>query len=403
MKKFLDVGFVPTLLIASLCISLIFDPSPGFGPRHQLFAFFCILLACLSILFRFRPIALLAKLKVGQSEVLLAMASLLIFFAIFDFFLKLIMPPSYEQTKYGWSLSANVSKEAKVEDSRGHFRAVVAKYHAYGFKRWGEVDSVKKKLLIIGDSFTEMPWVSNGEEWYSIIEKEFGGIEVFVFGAGGYGSLQEFMILDDFFDRVHPDLILWQFCNNDYQNNLYELEILSYPYSNHAVRPFLENETIVYRLPLPLSSLRKYSFTADRLLALYDKVALHKVATNIDAFVKNRKQLEQSASNAEKQHRVQLSQKAFAVTNTIMEMVRKRVGKTPVYMFNACNALTEKEQRLCSANKFICIENVSEYINSKERQGDEVKLINNGHWNKRGNELAGKQLADYFRRNHILD
>jgi hypothetical protein len=65
--------------------------------------------------------------------------------------------------------------------------------------------------------------------------------------------------------------------------------------------------------------------------------------------------------------------------------------------------LTEKEQRLCSANKFICIENVSEYINSKDRQGDEVKLINNGHWNKRGNELAGKQLADYFRRNHILD
>jgi len=99
---------------------------------------------------------------------------------------------------------------------------------------------------------TEAYQVSNGEEWYAYLEGHFSNVEVFVSVVEGYGSLQEYLVLDDYIDTIKPNLILWQFCSNDYDNNLYELDLAGYPYNNHGLRPYLEQGAIVYRLPLPL-------------------------------------------------------------------------------------------------------------------------------------------------------
>jgi hypothetical protein len=333
----------------------------------------------------------------------LTIFSLIISFIIMDIILGLTFPSVYKQTPYGWSVKENTEKKTRIEDTPGNFRSILAKYYKNGFKRWGDIKTKKKKIFIIGDSCTQMNWVSNGEEWYSYLEKEFNDIEVFVFGGGGYGSLQEFMILDDFFDAIEPDLILWQFCSNDYWNNLYELDISSYPYNNHHIRPYLEDGAVVYRLPLPLSVIRKYSFVVDRILSIYDRYKLDKATKNFDDYLKKREESKRRTSNAEKKYEMQLEQKAYVVTNTILGKVKKRVGDVPVYMFNACGELGEKEQKLCDMNKFICIANVSENVHSKEQQGYEVTVVNNRHWNKLGNELAGKELVAYFKKNHILD
>ncbi len=197
--------------------------------------------------------------------------------------MRAIFPPVYLPNK-NWAAGDNTTVNSIVEDSLGDRRTIAVRYFRNGFKRWGDVDTKKIKMFIIGDSFTLMRLVSNGEEWYSYLEQEFGDLELFVYGGGGYGSLQEFMILDEFIDKIHPQLILIQFCGNDYANNLYDLDLRGYPYNNHAVRPYLEDGKIVYRLPLPFAALRKRSFIADRVLVVYDRFVSHQATKNLDAY-----------------------------------------------------------------------------------------------------------------------
>ena len=140
---------------------------------------------------------------------------------------------------------------SSVQDTKGNFRKVVNRYFDHGFKRWPKYNDGKPRVLIIGDSFTQMVQVSNGEEWYAYLERAFPDIAFYVFGGGGYGTLQEYMVMDDYFDEIRPDAIIWQFCRNDFHNNYYELDRKDYPYNNHFIRPYLENGNIVYRLPLP--------------------------------------------------------------------------------------------------------------------------------------------------------
>jgi hypothetical protein len=217
-----------------------------------------------------------------------------------------------------------------------------------------------------------------------------------VYGAGGYGSLQEYMVLDDYIDIVEPDAILWQFCSNDY-TNLYELDLLGYPYNNHAVRPYLEDNKIVYRLPLPLATYRAYSFTADRLLKLYDEFMWRRATQDLAAYMRRQAEMPEEESARRKI----LEQKAFDVTLQIMKKVALRANGRKVYLFNACSKMTEQENRICSETGIQCLTGISEYVLEKEREGVPVRVPNDGHWNKLGNQLAGERLATMFQATEI--
>ncbi|MFA6599569.1 MAG: SGNH/GDSL hydrolase family protein [Candidatus Omnitrophota bacterium] len=397
MKKIIEILFIPTLVVLLLLLSVFFDYSPGFGRLQQALAFLCAIFVVLSVGLRVRPFSILAKIQFSKPKIILFVKMFIICFAAGDLLLRLMLPPVHQQTRYGWSLSENVKVEKRVEDSPGNFRDITVEYYKHGFKRWGDPETGKKKILIIGDSFSQMNFVSNGEEWYSYLERAYDGIELFVFGGGGYGSLQEFMVLDDFFDIIHPDLILWQFCGNDYGNNLYDLDVTGYPYNNHCVRPYLEDEKVVYRLPLPLSTVRNYSFVADRLLNMYDRFRWRDATRNLEAYLEAYNEKTRALSVPKKEQLQKLEERSFAVTQDILGNVRKRVGNVPIYMFNACGQLSGKEQRLCDTNQFICIENIAETVTSAEKEGLKVKVVNDGHWNRLGNELAGKKIADYFK------
>ena len=45
--------------------------------------------------------------------------------------------------------------------------------------------------------------------------------QVFSYGCGGYGSLQEYMILDKYFDIIDPDIIIIQTSSNDISDNYF--------------------------------------------------------------------------------------------------------------------------------------------------------------------------------------
>jgi hypothetical protein len=86
---------------------------------------------------------------------------------------------------------------------------------AHGFRQYGNVQTREAKLLVIGDAFAQASAVSDDKTYHALLKRRLG-IEVFAYGAGGYGTLQEYMILDEVMDVIQPTVMLWQFCTNDF-------------------------------------------------------------------------------------------------------------------------------------------------------------------------------------------
>jgi len=316
-----------------------------------------------------------------RNKMLLSSASLLLSLGILELAARVVLG-EIEVTKYGWSTPEETTQQRRVTDTANHVRDVTAAYGRHGFKRWGDIDTDKRKILVLGDSFTESPWVENGEEYYAYLETGLDDVELFVHGAGGYGSLQEYMILDDHIDVIEPDLILWQFCGNDYSNNYYDHDAKSYPDNNRHVRPYLEGGRVVYRYPGPVPWLRTRLRSVAALETLYGDL-IHGARRPARDLTEERVE-------------------AFQVTSRILSMVRERAGDTPIFLFQAYPEMTPDEERLCSEAGITCIPGVSEHIARREAEGVQVRL-DPWHWNTVGSRIVGEFLVDYFEENRVFE
>jgi hypothetical protein len=85
----------------------------------------------------------------------------------------------------------------------------------YGFREWGSTSSAKPKILFVGDSFAGDAFTPNDEAYFGVI-KEHQDVEVFATGAGGYGTLQELLLLRRYVSTIEPNIFILQFCENDF-------------------------------------------------------------------------------------------------------------------------------------------------------------------------------------------
>ena len=396
VRQVVDALIIPVGALSVFAISLLADyaglTTAGMGRGQWALLIVAVGVAIGATALKLKPLAFLASRGVGGPEVVLAATSCALSLVVADVLARHFAGPAYVATRYGWDVPANATQQWRVEDAKGQWRDVRVQHSNHGFKRWGDTLGTPR-VLVIGDSFTEMTGVSNGEEWYSYLERQFPGRQWFVFGAGGYGTLQELMVLEDVFSSVQPQVILWQFCVNDYSDNLFEYGRALYPTSNMEVRPYLEGDTIVYRLPLPFAPLRRRSFLADRILYEYDHTVQDRyTARRARDPEGERKTIVAWEAGIEKQ----FDSAATLVTKRILERVRRRAGAIPIYFFHACGPLGDRERTLCTTVGLHCIEGVTEAVNAVGATGAEVRRVNDGHWNLRGNKVAGEFLAGYL-------
>jgi hypothetical protein len=255
------------------------------------------------------------------------------------------------------------------------------------------------KLLIIGDSFTQATGVSDEHTYYAYLKAPLGA-ELFAYGGSGYGSLQEFMVLDKYFDAVKPDLVIWQYAANDFVNNSPEFEIASTLNNNGLRRPYLVNGSIRYILPKNQDRpAREFSLRYCRvcyvLLTRYDRL---NAMVDVDP-------VEFKTAPGESAH--EMFMQAVAVTDTIMGMVRKRVGSTPIAGFivsrgsrwggEYVDELTNISQRYG-----IVLFDIESAVLAAENRGRNVRTEDGSHWNDLGNRLAGQALADALRSSDLM-
>ena len=143
----------------------------------------------------------------------------------------------------------NYHFEGIVKDADGNEYDLKYTTDERGFRAFGKLDSEKKKVFFIGDSFTQAIEVSDDKTYFSLIGDSLD-LEVFAYGCRGFSTLQEIMAFEKHAPEIQPDLVVLQFCSNDFLNNFHELEQNSLYNNNRRRRPYLTDENeIEFKVP----------------------------------------------------------------------------------------------------------------------------------------------------------
>jgi hypothetical protein len=310
----------------------------------------------------------------------LAEGGLRLVFGVRSFF----EPPDREiDTVLGWRPVANLALDRNMPGfGRVHYTTTTG-----GFRVFGDPASTKLKVLVLGDSYTEAATVSDGETYYERFARIAPNVEIFAIGGGGYGTLQEYLQLDAWTDKIRPDLVIVQMHPNDLINNSHALESRSTTDNNQMTRPYWEQGHAVSRFPEnaawgPLYNLVRHSY----LLRLINVNVVFLRARAVGS-------VEQSASRDDADVK-----QATMTTAELLRLMRQRAG-VPVAVFSVrpdqSSLWTVSE--VCRDAGVIYITGVGEAVEAAGAAGERVNgLPTDAHWNGRGHEIAAGVIARWF-------
>ncbi|MBU2063516.1 MAG: SGNH/GDSL hydrolase family protein [Candidatus Omnitrophica bacterium] len=284
----------------------------------------------------------------------------------------------------GWANESNFYDKGIVK-GYGEVEISITKF---GFRVFGDTDTTKTKIFVIGDSYTLARMVSDGSTYYDYLKKNSENVEMFAYATGGYGSLQEYMIIDKYYDLIRPDMILWQFCGNDFIDNEPELEAVSV-YNDFMVRPYYIDNKIQYLFSVRAAKWkcelirRSYllKFLQIKLNVLMARPGKNFILTEHPAF-----------------------QKSIVTTSKILGLLRKRVGNIPIILFSTDTAYADIIADICATHNIHFIRGVPEAIERAKNGGTMVDgtPYDVYHWNAAGHAIVGRAILDYLIKEKFL-
>jgi hypothetical protein len=280
----------------------------------------------------------------------------------------------------GWAPSPNLSLQLTGTDLSGAKYPVVFKTNSDGFRDWGDENSVKLKVLFVGDSFT-YDKISNEQTYFGVL-KDLLNVEVFAIAAGGYGTLQELILLKRFIHKVNPGLFVLQFCSNDFNNNSLEIESSQIYRQQIFYRPYQVNGLVKFREG------QIYRFMNDN--SYFFRNVDRKLQDLQFRYYHGAGPIEDNAALAKK------LDAAERITLSLLEQIAAVVPRTTkLATFNCDTAeddLTARWIRISERSGFDVWPNVSQEVERQETQGRIVRQEDGGHWNPAGHSIAAYEL-----------
>jgi hypothetical protein len=307
-----------------------------------------------------------------------------------------------KDAKLGWRTSPNIHYRVSLKDALKKTYQVDVATDEHGFRSFGDIHSGKTKLFFVGDSFTAAVEISNDKTYYTQIGTMLGDVEVFAYGAGGYGSLQEFMILDQYLDLIKPDVIVWQFYENDFLDNDPDLDFLKFFYNTGTPRPYLDPAGNVANRYATYNNLfwALPAWIAENIRLL--KILNTRFSLAINRRSKNGlvpKDIAQSAATREAFRRSE------SITRMIMEQVKWRAGKIPVYLF----CITEKQpyydtiRNICQSVGIRFIAGVPRGLSEHERERPRSTRAADGeHLNETGDRVVAERIVQALKEEGVV-
>jgi hypothetical protein len=289
-----------------------------------------------------------------------------------------------KEDKVGWRPKADYLFDGKMKDADGIEYDIHLTTTQNGFRQYGNPKTDKPKVFFLGDSYTQSVEVSDDKVFYKIMSDSLP-IEVFAFGMAGYGQIQQFMILDEYFDTIQPDILVLQVCSNDFIDNHYKIEMES-GYKVGLRRPYLTLDgDIIYHHPIPQwQKVEKYS----RFLGFIFQ-RLDNAKQNVGVKDSAEKRI---AEQGEAYEDFAYSTK---VTELALQKIIQRIGdKTQIIVFNAdaYNPQAAEFKAICEDNNVIYTFSAMEAIQQMEHEGVVIRAGDGYHWNEKGHEVIAKAL-----------
>jgi hypothetical protein len=290
----------------------------------------------------------------------------------------------------GWRATENYRARRNEYTQKGKPYAVDLSQNEYGFRRFGDISSRRTKALIIGDSFTHGREVSDAETYYSRLEKLLD-FEVFAYGVENYGTLQEYMILDRYFDLIKPDLVVWQYCFNDFANNDPDLEGRTSLHIDFRQRPYWVDGVIVQTIPgSAWAGVRRFAYRYSRFLVFLfgrtDRLNRKFVLNSVES------EIEKDGGHHPGFRR------SIMRTHALMGLVRQRVGTVPIVAFN-CKAVEPYNTVLKDISwehGIVFLDEVAAAVDAAASRGEDVFHADGAHWSEEGHRVVGEALAKYL-------
>ena len=303
----------------------------------------------------------------------------------------------------GWRPKKNFSKKIPVVDLSGEKYYVNYSTNEFGFREFGDLNSKKKRILFVGDSCTGDPYTSDEDAYFGIVGKELP-VEVFAIGGGGYGTLQELMLIKEFAGMINPDILVLQYSFNDITNNSFFLEGPSITRNQKNLRPYWIDNRVVYRLSSNnLYTLLYKNFRLFRTLdGLFSNIQYkiykgyyppqYQTYANYTLDPSIKLQPEISAQKAA----------AISITQFLMSEIAQNFSTNTKLITFSGTADSQEElriwQTLARNAGFIAYTSVSANVENAERKGAIVRIKDGAHWNRLGNKIAGETLAQIIQR-----
>ena len=174
-------------------------------------------------------------MKRFAAPALLILASIVVSIALFEVALRAIgyqQPVWYQpDPRLGWRMRPGLTGWF-TQEGRGFVRV-----NAEGMRDRDHVAGKPPgvyRIVVLGDSYSEALQVDREQAYWAQLPQQLAAcgfqkdrqIEVLNFGISGYGTAQEYLMLQSTAIRYQPDLVLLQFTNgNDVRNNSFALEV----------------------------------------------------------------------------------------------------------------------------------------------------------------------------------
>jgi lysophospholipase L1-like esterase len=330
-----------------------------------------------------------------MKKVIVMMAILLV--VIFSVDVLFLNQPSRAVSPYrpdeqiGWVPKVNYRRSFTQKDLDGIEYNANFRTYTDGFRAYGDIDSNKVKIFIVGDSFTGDPYTGNDDAYFSVMKntlksKSDKEIELFVIGASGYGTLQEFLIVERYAEKINPDILILQFCSNDFGNNSIEIESNQIVKNQSYFRPYLVDDNIVFNDNF-MAKLYRGIYFYSRIFRKLDNLKQRILYEIYDSYGPEVSQAESD----------RLEKEAIAITKTIMNKFTK-IGLTDT-KFITFNCDTEDDEDtqiwkdIARDSGFLVIETPSRAFEAAEKNKQTVRHADGGHLNILGNKITGEELA----------
>ena len=107
--------------------------------------------------------------------------------------------------RLGWRPAGGLRVERVLADASGRSYRARVTTDRHGFRRAPEPAPGTPRILFLGDSFTHAVEVGDEHAYHAVFARRMPEYAVFAIGAGGYGPLQEALLLEEVYPRVEPD------------------------------------------------------------------------------------------------------------------------------------------------------------------------------------------------------